>query len=657
MRLRNVQVANFKCIRNPCQFDVSEITCLIGKNESGKTAILEALYRLNPLIPRDGLFNLDDDFPRIDVEDYRLDVGEGRRQAAIVTRAFFLLDDADLRELEADFPGVLARPELVLSKGYANELYAELVIDEAKAVAALLGRAQLGAAQLKTLAKCSTLPELTETLKPLSGDKKAASLLSLLAEIQAKGLLDHIYRKYLEARVPKMLYFDDFYNMQGHANLQALAERRKQDRLLESDYPLLGLIDLARLNLEDIDNPARAVERDNRLEGASNHLTKRLMRYWSQNSSLEMRFDIRPGLPGDPEGMQSGTNLWGHVYNSRQKVRTLLGRRSRGFVWFFSFLAWFSREKRREIPIILLLDEPALYLHGSAQRDLLRFFEDEAATGHQVLYSSQSPYMVDAGHLERVRIVEDRGAEATPAALASGAGTQVFAEPPAADPESQLTLRGALAQKLFTDLCPGEHPLLIDSVADLVFLQSMSSLLASLKREALDPRWLLTPVGGARNLLLAASMLGAAVGRGAAALLSTPNSQPQDLAAELQQSALRQNRVLFYHEFTGSSEADVEDMFEVDFYLDLFNGSYRDSLGKPLAKGQLRGRGARIATLVPNALPAASSARIGGFERIRPAAYFAANSTKLKEGLSKETWDRFERVFKTLNALLREPAA
>jgi hypothetical protein len=61
--------------------------------------------------------------------------------------------------------------------------------------------------------------------------------------------------------------------------------------------------------------------------------------------------------------------------------------------------------------------------------------------------------------------------------------------------------------------------------------------------------------------------------------------------------------------------------------------------------------------LVPNALPAASSARIGGFERIRPAAYFAANSTKLKEGLSKETWDRFERVFKTLNALLREPAA
>ncbi len=508
MKLQNVQVANYKCIRNPCQFDVSGITCLIGKNESGKTAILEALYRLNPLIPGDGLFNVDDDFPRIDVEDYRIDVADGKREPAIVTKVLFLLEAEDLKELEADFPGVLAKPELVLSKGYANELYAELLIDEQKAVAGLLEKAQIGATQLKTLAKCSTLSELAEALKGLAGDKKAVSLSSRLAEIQEKGLLDHIYRKYIEARVPKLLYFDEFYNVQGHANLQALAERRRQNRLLESDYPLLGLIDLARLNLEDIDNPARALERDNRLEGASNHLTKRLMKYWSQNGHLEMRFDIRPGLPGDPEGMQSGTNLWGHVYNSRQKVHTLLGRRSRGFVWFFSFLAWFSREKKRDIPIILLLDEPALYLHGSAQRDLLRYFEDEAATGHQVIYTSQSPYMVDAGHLERVRIVEDKGAEADPEALAAGAGTQVFVDVPSAGPESVLTLRGALAHKLFGDLFPGRHPLLVESVADLVFLQSMSSLLAGMKREALDARWNIVPVGGAKNLLIAASLWG-----------------------------------------------------------------------------------------------------------------------------------------------------
>jgi ABC-type cobalamin/Fe3+-siderophores transport system ATPase subunit len=45
-------------------------TCLVGKNEAGKTALLEAIYRLNPIIETDGNFDVTDDFPRSTVEDY-----------------------------------------------------------------------------------------------------------------------------------------------------------------------------------------------------------------------------------------------------------------------------------------------------------------------------------------------------------------------------------------------------------------------------------------------------------------------------------------------------------------------------------------------------------------------------------------------------------
>ena len=55
MKLTAVQVSNYKCIRDPVAFDISDITCLVGMNESGKTAILEALYRLNPIIPETAL--------------------------------------------------------------------------------------------------------------------------------------------------------------------------------------------------------------------------------------------------------------------------------------------------------------------------------------------------------------------------------------------------------------------------------------------------------------------------------------------------------------------------------------------------------------------------------------------------------------------------
>jgi len=654
MKLQNVQIGNYKCIRKPCEFDVSDITCLVGKNESGKTAILEALYRLNPLVPTDGSFNLDDDFPRIDVEDYRIDVAEGRREPAVVTRATFLLEEQDLQEIDRDFPGVLAGPLLVLSKGYSNELYAELLVDEPRAVEGLLAGTDVPAAQLKALSRCSTLAELAEALKSQGGQPGSSSLPTVLGEIQQKGLLDYLYRRYLEPRVPKFLYFDEFYQMEGHVNLQALVERRREGRLLESDHPLLGLIDLARLNLEDIDNPARALERNNRLEGASNHLTRRLMKYWSQNRHLELHFDIRPGLPGDPQGMQSGTNLWGHVYNSRQRVHTLLGRRSRGFLWYFSFLAWFSQQKKRGIPVVLLLDEPALYLHATAQKDLLRFFEDESATGHQVLYTTQSPYLVDPGHLQRVRVVEDTGAEAEDQALAAGSGTRVSTDVLAVSRESLVPVQGALGHRLLGSLLPDRYTLAVETTADLVYLQSLSSLLAGSGREALDPRWSITPLGGAANLAILAALLDGSGERRVAALLGSSfraEGAGGDRGNSLYGNTLQKDHILFYDDLTGSSEAQVEDMFDLDFYLELVNGVYREKLSRPLSKGHLRGGSAGTAELIARALESAGQSDGLPFDRLAPARYLAANLDSLKDGISRESSERFERAFKTLNAI------
>ncbi len=649
MKLKNVQVTCFKNIRRPCQFDVDSITCLIGKNESGKTALLEGLYRLNPLIPAHGFFNLDDDYPRIDVEDYRLEVAEGRREPAVVTRARFQLEEAELQELEKDFPGVLAKPELTLSKGYTNELFAELLVDEKAAVAVLLAKAGLGAQTMKALSRCSSLGELAGSLKGLEREKEASALSSLLSEIQKDGLLDYLYRNYLVAKVPKFLYFSEFYQLQGQVNLQALAKRLEADQLLASDYPLLGLIDLARMNLDEISNPRRALERDNRLEGASNHLTKRLMKYWSQNRHLEIRFDIRPGLPKDPEGMQEGTNLWAHVYNSRQRVRTLLGQRSKGFVWFFSFLAWFTQQEKRKTPLVLLLDEPGLHLHGSAQRDLLRFLEDESKSGHQVLFTTQSPFMVSPEHWERVRIVEDSGAEADEASLAEGSGTRVFADALAAERESLLPLRAALGYRLSENLFPDRHCLAVGGVADLLYLQTMYSLLAGLARESLSSRWTITPIGGARNLPSFASLLGQRAEQQVTTLLGTGDLQGQEEVELSLRSAL--GDFFRYSEFTRSSEADIEDLFEVDFYLNLVNAAYRDLLAKPLAKGQLRGSSVRVVELVDQAAKALDP-KIP-FERCGPARYFAANSSGLKGQISKETFSRFEKIAVALNALLR----
>src|SRR5260221_7410346 len=72
-----------------------DVTCLIGKNESGKTTILKALHRLNPANVPDG-FNVTTDYPRRRLARDRktTDLDE----VAPVT-ATFALEPADVAEL------------------------------------------------------------------------------------------------------------------------------------------------------------------------------------------------------------------------------------------------------------------------------------------------------------------------------------------------------------------------------------------------------------------------------------------------------------------------------------------------------------------------------------------------------------------------------
>lgn len=81
------------------------------------------------------------------------------------------------------------------------------------------------------------------------------------------------------------------------------------------------------------------------------------------------------------------------IYNTKHRVTLPLKNRSKGFLWFFSFLVWFSKiQGKKDTNYILLLDEPGLSLHASAQNDLLRFIEEKLAPEYQVLYTTHSPF-------------------------------------------------------------------------------------------------------------------------------------------------------------------------------------------------------------------------------------------------------------------------
>lgn len=64
-----------------------DVTCLVGKNESGKTAVLQALHLLNPLNPIRGKETYDEvmDYPSRHYASYKREKAKTGRQAPVLT--------------------------------------------------------------------------------------------------------------------------------------------------------------------------------------------------------------------------------------------------------------------------------------------------------------------------------------------------------------------------------------------------------------------------------------------------------------------------------------------------------------------------------------------------------------------------------------------
>ena len=650
MRLVTVQVTDFQSVRDSTPFDVGEVTCLVGKNEAGKTALLKAIYRLNPINASDALYDVTDDYPRGTVTSYEADVAACIREPAIVAKATFALDAEDVAAV-ADIYGAdclrSEKPIATLCKDYANSLtIQDLDSDEDAAIQHLIKNSDLPASSEARMLESGSLTDKIERLHEF-GDLPDSELEEALGQIHEHGFAAAVYERVLAARTPKFLYFDDYYQLSGQDNIGALQERVANQTLRDSDRPLLGLIELAGLSLDQMADPRRTEALIAKLEGAGNELTRKVLTYWSQNRHLRLKFDVRQGLPDDPPDMRSGPNILGRVEDTREMVTTPLGTRSRGFVWFFSFLAWYSHLRRTQANLILLLDEPGLSLHAKAQADLLEYFESELVPYHQVIYTTHSPFMVDPRRFERVRIVQDHSIEDGPAPPNPGQdGTRVTTDVLEASRDSLFPLQAALGYDLHQTLFIGPNSLVVEGASDLLYLQALSGVLQAEGRRCLSSEWTITPVGGLDKVPTFVALIGAQSGMNLATLVDYHRNDRQTIENLYKRKLMKDRHVLTFAEFVDADEADIEDMFTPEFYLELVNGEFDTSLRLE----DLPNPNGRILLRLENhfaAHPLPSGAR---FNHYRPARYLMDKLGTLE--LPAQALDRFEQAFVALNGLL-----
>lgn len=228
MKLKSAQVVLFRNVQDSDAVEIQEdITCLVGKNESGKTSFLQALHGLNPAVakPLDIM-----DYPAWLSKAHKLDGKKLEDERPI--RTVFQLDDDDRGEVVKTF-GEAAKgmAAVAVSRAYGGTLAFEFDFDEAVWVRDFVEQHCDGlvdrASMPKTAAALAEALQTATQAAPAEGDQDlrpaATQARSKLVQ-DSSNTFDPKSRvgKWLEQRLPKFLYVGRYNTLQGIIDIQRI---------------------------------------------------------------------------------------------------------------------------------------------------------------------------------------------------------------------------------------------------------------------------------------------------------------------------------------------------------------------------------------------------------------------------------------------------
>jgi len=655
MKLTHVTIQKYKCYESPQEFHVEDdITVLVGKNEAGKTAILEAIAKTN-YFTEDKAFKFDPvlDYPRKEKKKY-----DRAGEVGDVVTAKYSIDDELAQGINEDLgEGIFVSREVSVTTDYDNGRKIGGVSSNRELFLKIRGKKHgLTEEELKSFTEIKTEADA----KALSASASAAHQKAVAEEAAAataaarepvtlqppqiigaanevapyfKGpenwndkLAGYIWLKYLSSRLPKFLYYSEYYTLPSRIDIENLNAGSLDDESLKTAK---ALVELADLNIKEVTNATNFERFVSELEATGNEITQQLFKYWTTNQDLRIRFQIDKKDVGG--AMHHILDI--RVENLKHMITLPLRNRSKGFNWFFSFIVWFSKiQEDLDNDYVILLDEPGLSLHASAQADLLRFFEDMGAN-YQIIYTTHSPFMVESDKLSRVRtIFEDETA------------TQITDAIQQRDSDTLFPLQAALGYDIAQNLFISKRNLLVEGPADLVFLGIMSSVLEAEKRVHLQDDITIVPVGGLDKV---ASFIALLKGTklNVVCLLDTftDPSGKQRVENLIQHKIIREKDVRFFDEFASvkAGPADLEDMFEKSEYLAFFNGAFDEH--PDLKTADLPDSSEQIIPQINKIL------KVKRYNHFRPSS-FAARQNLTAANFSQGTLKRFEDMFKEINS-------
>ncbi|MDE2743309.1 MAG: AAA family ATPase [Gemmatimonadota bacterium] len=553
MKAIRFRVQNFRNIDDSDWIELERITAFVGRNESGKTSLLKALHKFNSATPepydaqrefprdrytRDYVANGSngEDWPvcsvefeipeilRVEIAEL-LEEDEKSPEKVTATRYYDgslkfeyastieekpLVPESVLNALEtfASSARRLAAPD-PSQEEYTAEQRTELANwatewkDKLKAIVNLrVGEGANLLTKLRTEVEYWSNPQTADMIEALQ------QVVEPVLDVAKKGpVIDQIDEK-IKHNLPVLIYFENYGILDSAIWLPRFIEDLSRDpndsrvRTINAMFKYVGL-DSKEITALGEDPHREALrmgypseaertattqrhkdERAIKLNSASIDISGRFSEWWSQR-----RHKIRYQADGDY------FRIW-IADDRRPDVEIELEARSKGFQWFFSFyLVFLAESDDGHKDAILLLDEPGLHLHPTAQQELIAFFE-KLTEKNQLAYTTHSPFLIDGEHLHRIRPVkeDDTG------------HSRITAETWPEDRETIFPLQAAAGYAMLRELFQHRKNVLVEGMTDFYYLQALSQQCAKSGRMSLPDDIYITPFGGTKNVGYLASL-------------------------------------------------------------------------------------------------------------------------------------------------------
>lgn len=661
MKLTRFKVQNYRNIVDSGWVEMDDIITIVGKNESGKTSLLKALWKFNPYEKQP--YSLDREWPR------------GRRkersedQVVVVTEWEF--SDEEQKELQGLHESAASIKGVRIERNYKGTYSytflpthpdREHKVDWVVSVirrhfekppegASAHFKQQFGQA-LETFIKQVREKGGSEyAVKQAPGFKNSLSgfispsnpenqqdqqviptIHALIDKAVAELSINPPSRRAIDTAhewLPTFIYMDDYRTFAGRAHLEQVQQRAGQDQATEEDYTIRLIMEQAGLDLDEEVKKGKANDREQRMldmNDASMTLTNELSHRWSQKQ-YEVRFTA------------DGQQLIMFVKDANSPALIPLEERSKGFQWFFSFDMLFMAETDGKFEnCVILLDEPGLHLHAAAQRDLLQRLK-AYAQNNQLIYSTHLPFMLDFNRLEHIYICEEKPDE----------GVKVHQNWASADKDARFTLLAALGISWSQSLFVGQYNLVVEGVTDFWFLDAFSEMMRQADKAGLDESLVITPAGGGTKAAYIGTIL-----RGQelnVAVLLDSDQEGQNAYEQLvHQWILDDSHVFQLGKVLGEDgNRSLEDLFDEDYYLKFVSEAYKKELGGKALKVPAAAK----KSIVERIETALRKEGIETFNKGRVAKRIMKDwNGKNLSDLPKETVERFGRVLEAINDLV-----